>query len=636
MQSSWRKTVSVLALTIGGVLIAGPVSAFADEEWEENSPYYEDDAWYDITEWFDGNDYNPTDEKAFRWDDEVYDVEEDTGADRDSDYTSDYSSYDSDLYDYDPYEYDPYDYYDYDLYDNDRYGYDGLSTADDWFYDYYDDGYSYYRDWDDDGFYDYSYRYYDYNNDGAYDAYSSFHDWDNDGLFEDYDYYTLNTDATNDGQSRSQAESDRNASSSSKRQSISGKITKTKRVTLPNSKHLLVSVDGNNTSISSVDLGPAAKLDELDLEEGDRIKARGPVVKVGDQKLLLAQHVEANGKSQDIKRDRRKFKGEIADTKTVQTRDGQKHTMLILSGNNGKKRLIDLGPKDGLDVQFENGDQVTVQGAPAKLQDRHLVLAESVTINGETTEIDRRGQNENESRTTTAQASTSNRNNDRGKNQRSQSVRREKSVTGEIVDTREATVRGKRRQMARIETDNGDEIVLDLGPAKKIRTQLDKGDQVTARGIAVRANDQRILIARELKRDGETIQIASTRSSQNADAERRRQVRSQRSVTGEVMTTRSVSIRGQKRLLANIETDQGDEVVVDMGPASELNGFRVSKGDELNARGIPVKANDQRVLVAMRLESGDKSVTLKRRSSPSSNSKNGDNRGKGNQASSQK
>jgi hypothetical protein len=37
------------------------------------APYYEDDAWFDISEWLDGNDYNPTDEIAGKWDDETYD-----------------------------------------------------------------------------------------------------------------------------------------------------------------------------------------------------------------------------------------------------------------------------------------------------------------------------------------------------------------------------------------------------------------------------------------------------------------------------------------------------------------------------------------------------------------------------------
>jgi hypothetical protein len=58
----------------------------ADNEFGSNTSYYEDDGWLDVTEWFDANDYNPTDEKLGRWDDEAYQADKDTGTDVDSDW----------------------------------------------------------------------------------------------------------------------------------------------------------------------------------------------------------------------------------------------------------------------------------------------------------------------------------------------------------------------------------------------------------------------------------------------------------------------------------------------------------------------------------------------------------------------
>ena len=74
-------------ITCCGVLLGAlsmPQFAAA-EEVNRGTPYYEDDAWYDVSEWFDGNDYNPTDEVWFRWDDERYQAADDTGSDVDND-----------------------------------------------------------------------------------------------------------------------------------------------------------------------------------------------------------------------------------------------------------------------------------------------------------------------------------------------------------------------------------------------------------------------------------------------------------------------------------------------------------------------------------------------------------------------
>src|SRR4051812_37629482 len=108
-----RRLFCSAAALIGGVLLLplGPgVRPAAAAEFGDNTPYYEDDAWYDVSEWFDGNDYNPTDEAWWRWDDETYQRSQDTGGDVDREHNS--------------------------------YGYN-TKNSNDWFYDYYDYPYTY-------------------------------------------------------------------------------------------------------------------------------------------------------------------------------------------------------------------------------------------------------------------------------------------------------------------------------------------------------------------------------------------------------------------------------------------------------------------------------------------------------------
>jgi hypothetical protein len=143
---------------------------------------------------------------------------------------------------------------------------------------------------------------------------------------------------------------------------------------------------------------------------------------------------------------------------------------------------------------------------------------------------------------------------------------------------------------------------------------LQDGDQVTALGIPVRADGRRILVARQIETNGETIQIGRMRSQSNDGQQNQQaQVRKQRSVSGEVMSTRTVSVRGQQRKLAKIETQEGMLVIVDMGPSASLRNFDLAEGDQLNARGVPLKVRDQNILVAMQVRSGDQSVRVNRR-----------------------
>lgn len=67
-----RKKRMMLAAALSAAVALPITCVRADNEFGANTPFYEDDAWYDVSEWFDGNDYNPTDEAIGRWDDEVF------------------------------------------------------------------------------------------------------------------------------------------------------------------------------------------------------------------------------------------------------------------------------------------------------------------------------------------------------------------------------------------------------------------------------------------------------------------------------------------------------------------------------------------------------------------------------------
>lgn len=537
------RNLLVTTLTCCGMAIGIPGYFATADEWWEDSPYYEEEAWYDVTEWFDGNDYTYT---------------ATTDSDDDWGYDSDYD-YDYDTGYYDGYGYNYYgDYYD-------TYGYDNRYEPDNWFYDYWDDGYAYYNDWDNDGIYDTSYSYYDYDGDGFYDAYFSYNDWDDDGIYDDVEYYAFNdngNDQGNSANSSKQNQKDRKSRGqqepeSSKRQMVQGEVLKTKKASVRDTKHLIVQLEKSGGNKCLVDLGPANRLQEMDIQEGDQISVRGPMTKAGDRRILIAQEIKGPDQSQgakQIQRDGQEFRGRVADTRTKKIR-GKQHTFFILaSADKDKKMLVDLGATDQLDIDPEQDDQIRVTAVPVKVNDRVVLMAQEVNCKGKKCKTEQsagkshksrnqqdRHQSDWQSRTTQAS-----------------SQRPARSITGQVQSTREVTVRGNDRKLATIKSRNGDRLMVDLGPAGEFDEHLRNGDTITVRGPMVKTSDNKpVILARTLERDGEKIELGR-RGTMHSDA-------TQKTIRGEIESTRKVTVRGKQRHMAKIETDEGNTVIVDLG-----------------------------------------------------------------------
>jgi len=358
-----------LVLAIPGVLIAA--------EWEQNTPYYEDDAWYDISEWLDGNDYNPTDEVAFKWDDETYDW---SAVERD--------------------------------YDNDYvYGYDEKNADDNWYYDYYDGTHSYY-DADNNNNFSHWYVYHDYDNDGIFDGLTAYHDTDGDSAYDQWNSYDFtqvskrtdakaNKDAA--GDSAKNREPKQAQKQSAKGVEVAGTVKTIKRVSVRNAPdHLVAQVADKQGQTFIVDLGPANQLGQRGqtrqqqqqnsdsqantqqsgqptVKKGEQISARGPMLKVGDKQVLMAQSVKIGDQAeQQIQRSGQHLTGQVANLKTAKVR-GQEHQLAILKLESGKQALVDLGPADKLNVDLAKNDQIRVHGIPVKIKDRLVFLASSVS-----------------------------------------------------------------------------------------------------------------------------------------------------------------------------------------------------------------------------------------------------------------
>ena len=347
----------------------------AAAEFEKSTPYYEDDAWYDVSEWLDGNDYNPTDEVVGKWDDEKYNA---NTASSDSDNDTNRTAKKTAI--------------------NDK---QNANNA--WSQDYDQNGrYADYGNPGRSGNYDFASIYYDYDRDGYCDALVTYQDTNGDGSYDKFDYFAFNTTkATEEGKRQGDQQP-----KSSKRHQVTGKIKDTNIADLrKGAQRLVAQVATDENKSILVDLGAADKYTLVGKQEtqsnnqqssakqiiktGDRVTASGPLIKVGDKEVLLAQSAKVGDQQeQQINRSGRMINGRVAKMKTAKVR-GEEHKLALLSLESGKQALVDLGAADQLNVKLAEGDQIGVNGVPVKVKNRLVILANSITKDGEKSKIDR-------------------------------------------------------------------------------------------------------------------------------------------------------------------------------------------------------------------------------------------------------
>tara|TARA_R110002049_G_scaffold305056_3_gene501154 strand:+ start:110001 stop:110978 length:978 start_codon:yes stop_codon:yes gene_type:complete len=318
------------------VLMLSPIATATEPEDLGNK--YEDDAWYDISEWFDGNDYNPTDEALGRWDDEKFSRED---AQSSFDQDSDVAVEDAETF----------------------YGRD------------YDDGYHRFYDNNKDGNYEAYSRFYDADGDNLYEGYAYYRDENNDGIYEDYKYSELSTTDRRDVNSRNVAQSAQKGLSG-KAEKISGTAEETKMVTRFGRASLLVHVKADDGKDMWVDLGQSSST--LQIFKGDQLTAMGPVVKAGNKDVLVATTIEQDGEQRNVERFGRQYEGTIKSTRKATVR-GQEHVVAKLETENGKMMTVDMGQPDSVEG-IKEGKKVSVTGVPVKIGDRVILVADQNSL----------------------------------------------------------------------------------------------------------------------------------------------------------------------------------------------------------------------------------------------------------------
>ena len=252
------------------------------------------------------------------------------------------------------------------------YGYRDTTPSTPFFYDYYGYTPTYYYGLAEGDRYAGAIRYYDTDNDGVYDYQSYYRDSDNDGVYDQYDRVDFYVGA----EARADAAVEAYALSDARRYRAVGEIKTTKVAEVNGMQHLLVGMDYEG-ELLAVDLGPAADLRRVEVEEGQGISATGTVDMIGDRRILFADSAQIG--DQEIIIDRRPgatLVGQIVDVTT--TRVGAAQHYIAVIDVDGQRQLVDMGPVTAYRAAIAPSTRVEIYGVPVMANQHRVIMADRV------------------------------------------------------------------------------------------------------------------------------------------------------------------------------------------------------------------------------------------------------------------
>ncbi len=197
-------------------------------------------------------------------------------------------------------------------------------------------------------------------------------------------------------------------------------------------------------------------------------------------------------------------------------------------------------------------------------------------------------------------------------------------VSGEIERAKKVELRGKNQEHVAVmlTTEHGGHIVADLGPGRNLRDlELTTGDWISARGPIMRINDQLVMIAKEVEADGQVVQIrrpfpGGHQSSQQAQTQsgQTSQQASRQTLSGQVQTVKELKVKGTGKThqLVRVKTQEGQQIVADLGTKRELRELNLTNGQQVTIQGRQLRVNGKPFLLADQISTDGKTVQIDR------------------------
>jgi hypothetical protein len=367
-------------------------------------------------------------------------------------------------------------------------------------------------------------------------------------------------------------------------QQVSGEILRTKRIPVrgTNQQMLAALIETNSGQRLVVDLGPTQQLSNQDihLHQGDQISARGRFLDIGEHHVLMANRLRINGETVAIQRTRQQ------PSQRVLQREEQFWNQARSQNGNGMNYAETAQETDeqftprssNYQNQQDENDQFDQQQGQFSRQNRF-----------------QRGQWGQQGQQWSAE---------RGEQWFNAPMR----VSGVILRTKNVQLPGMSDQIvfATVRTDQGRRCVVNLGPLEELENlQLHRGERISVLGPTMQIGNQRLILAQRLRAQGETVQL-------NQEVQENSSPRAQR-ISGQIIRTQEVQLPGlnDEILIALVKTNNGQQVLVNLGDASELEDqVQLHRGDRISVRGRAFQMHGQSVVLAQQVRANGETFQI--------------------------
>lgn len=401
------------------------------------------------------------------------------------------------------------------------------------------------------------------------------------------------------------------------------------------SGRVIAEIETHDGETLRVDLGPRKSVDRLNLNEGARVTVLTNRAALRGGSLVAADRVITDNQVMLVDRDGaafgttggRQIRGEIEE---IYVRDilGAPHYVAKIETRDNDEMTVVLGSqRDFADVRIEEGDEITLVGAPRYLEGRQMFVAERVHTPDRIVRVyvpqDRYDENPRYQRRFTEQQ-FSGREYDTQDDRRFQerpstrferdsfstgrqaSFDQQQRISGEITSLRTRNHQGHQHLIAMVQTDNGNMIQADLGNRENVR-QLNpmEGDYITLFGSYTTQGGRSLFAAERLTLNGENVFIDVDDLFKGASMQRE-----VRPVSGEITDLRTERVDGsqQAKLVAHITTDEGKTKKVILGSASQLRNLNLNTGDRVRLMAAP---GDREYMKAKEIHTGGRIITVR-------------------------
>lgn len=178
--------------------------------------------------------------------------------------------------------------------------------------------------------------------------------------------------------------------------------------------------------------------------------------------------------------------GEVTRHKQVQVEGEDRSNLVVMvSPPQGPPVGVDLGRAEALPSRDLQGRQLRATGEFVRIGDRAVLMAEVLELDGQPQPIARTPSEEQ----AIAQLAES--------QQQVGPRQRERQISGRVTRTKEVAIPGadRRNRVATVQTDGGEKVIVDLGPADRIRADEIQGQPIDVQGRVARIGDRLIIVA---------------------------------------------------------------------------------------------------------------------------------------------